>query len=63
MVFEIKNNFDDSEQSSNTGIGLQNLTQRLKLIYPDSHQLNITSKHGVYGVRLEIQLKSQDNYE
>ena len=63
IIFEIENNFDESEQSSNTGIGLQNLTQRLKLIYPDSHQLDITSSHGVYGVRLEIQLKSQDNYE
>ena len=63
MVFEIENNFDESEQSCHTGIGLQNLTQRLKLIYPESHQLDITSRHGVYGVRLEIQLKSQDNYE
>jgi two-component system sensor histidine kinase AlgZ len=63
MIFEIENNFDGSEQSCHTGIGLQNLTQRLKLIYPDSHQLDITSKHGVYGVRLEIQLKSQHNYE
>jgi len=63
MVFEIENNFDESEQNCHTGIGLQNLTQRLKLIYPDSHQLNIASKHGVYSVRLEIQLKSQHNYE
>ena len=63
MIFEIENNFDGSEQSCHTGIGLQNLTQRLKLIYPDSHQLDITSKYGVYGVRLEIQLKSQHNYE
>jgi hypothetical protein len=63
MVFEIENNFDENEQSCHTGIGLQNLTQRLKLIYPDSHQLDITSKHGVYVVRLEIQLKSQHNYE
>jgi len=58
MVFEIENNFDESEQSSNTGIGLQNLKQRLKLIYPDSHQLEIASENGVYSVRLEIQLKS-----
>jgi LytS/YehU family sensor histidine kinase len=58
MVFEIENNFDKNEQSSNTGIGLQNLNQRLKLIYPDLHQLDIASKNGVYSVRLEIQLKS-----
>ena len=63
LIFEIENNFDENEQNVHTGIGLQNLTQRLKLIYPDSHQLDITSKHGVYGVRLEIQLKSQNNYE
>jgi two-component system sensor histidine kinase AlgZ len=58
MVFEIENNFDESEQSSNTGIGLQNLKQRLKLIYPDLHRLEIASENGVYSVRLEIQLKS-----
>jgi two-component system sensor histidine kinase AlgZ len=58
MVFEIENNFDKGEQSSNTGIGLQNLKQRLKLIYPDSHQLDMASENGVYSVRLEIQLGS-----
>ena len=58
MIFEIENNFDESEQSSTTGIGLQNLKQRLTLIYPDSHQLDIESENGVYSVRLEIQLKS-----
>ncbi len=58
MIFAIENNFDESEQSSITGIGLQNLKQRLKLIYPDSHQLDITSENSVYSVRLEIQLKS-----
>jgi len=63
MIFEIENNFDESEQNSRTGIGLQNLKQRLKLIYPDSHQLDITAKNGVYSVRLEVQLKSQHNHE
>jgi two-component system sensor histidine kinase AlgZ len=60
MVFEIDNNFEKSEPSSNTGIGLQNLKQRLKLIYPDSHQLDITAENDVYSVRLAVQLKSQD---
>jgi two-component system sensor histidine kinase AlgZ len=62
MIFEIENNFDESEQNIHTGIGLQNLTQRLKLIYPDSHQLDITSINGVYSARLAVQLKSQDKY-
>ena len=62
MIFEIENNFDECEQNIPTGIGLLNLTQRLKLIYPDSHQLDITSENGVYSVRLEIQLTSQYKY-
>lgn len=58
MVFKIENNFDESEKKPPTGIGLQNLTQRLKLIYPDSYQLDFTSINDVYSVRLEVQLKS-----
>jgi len=58
MVFKIENNFDESEQKPSTGIGLQNLTQRLKLIYPDSYQLDFISINGIYSVRLEVQLKS-----
>jgi len=58
MVFKIENNFDGSEQEPTTGIGIQNLTQRLKLIYPDSYKLDFTSIDDVYSVRLEVQLKS-----
>jgi hypothetical protein len=63
IVFEIENNFYESEQTIHRGIGLQNLKQRLTLIYPNSHQLDITSIHGVYSVRLEIKLKSKYYYE
>lgn len=59
LVFEIENNFDESEQTNKPGIGLHNLTQRLKLIYPNSYQLNVTSEHGVYSVRLDIKLTKE----
>ncbi len=59
VIFTIKNNFDESEQATEPGIGLQNLTKRLQVIYPDAHQLDITSKHSVYSVRLAMKLKSE----
>jgi two-component system sensor histidine kinase AlgZ len=63
IVFEIENNFDVNQQSSDIGIGLKNLTQRLQLIYPDSYQLDISAENGMYWAKLEIQLKSQHKYD
>lgn len=41
LVFEISNNFEEKEPESEKGIGLENLRQRLELLYPDRHQLDI----------------------
>lgn len=57
MVFDIKNNFDESEKPAKSGIGLQNLTKRLQLTYPDAFRLNITAEHNLYSVQLTMKLK------
>jgi two-component system, LytTR family, sensor kinase len=41
---------------ANSGIGLNNTTRRLELIYPGKHKLMITEKEGVYAVELKIDL-------
>ena len=43
IVFSIQNNFDSEELSKTLGIGLENLKERLQLLYPNTH--NFTSKN------------------
>lgn len=45
--------------SQTGGIGLENVTRRLSLLYPDLHRLNIRSDSGKYEVVLELQLSEQ----
>jgi len=59
MVFDIKNNFDESEKPVKSGIGLQNLKKRLQLTYPNAYKLNVKSEHGVYCVQLKINLQNE----
>ncbi|MDP4128601.1 MAG: histidine kinase [Bacteroidota bacterium] len=40
------------------GIGLENVTKRLKLLYPQKHQLVINENNSVYEVRLTLKLAS-----
>lgn len=42
------------------GVGLENIRQRLSLLYPYSHQLNITDLDDTYSVGLVIHLKDED---
>jgi sensor histidine kinase YesM len=39
-----------------SGIGLENVRRRLELVYPDKHQLVITTEDGKFMVNLEIDL-------
>ena len=55
--FSIENNFDPNEHNSEKGIGLDNLKQRLQLIYPKSHTLTIEKSKKMYKVDLKIELK------
>lgn len=56
--FFCKNNYQEQNviHDDNKGIGLKNVKQRLNLIYPDNHQLQIDQSKNNYQVRLSIQL-------
>lgn len=50
----LKDNIDAEWEES--GIGIQNTTDRLKLLYPERHQLKIEKDKGLFIIKLEIQL-------
>ncbi|MFZ6666180.1 sensor histidine kinase [Peijinzhouia sedimentorum] len=55
--FEIENNFDVDEKSDSEGIGLNNLRQRLELVYLNKHELEISSRQAdIYKIRLRLHL-------
>ncbi len=56
LVFEISNNFEKKELEAEKGIGLENLRQRLELLYPDCHQLDIVREEGVFTVTLQLDM-------
>lgn len=44
------------KNSKNSGVGLENIKNRLRLLYPDSHKLQITDDGETYLVELTLQL-------
>jgi two-component system sensor histidine kinase AlgZ len=54
--FEIENNFDVEEIGGSEGIGLNNLKQRLELVYFKRHELAISNQAGIYKIRLRLSL-------
>ena len=55
--FEIENNFDVEEMADSEGIGLNNLKQRLALVYSNRHELEISSTQADrYKIRLKLGL-------
>ena len=54
ITFKINNNFDQSEPPQAAGIGLQNLKQRLNMLYPNTHKLITTNRGGTYFSQLEL---------
>lgn len=55
--FVVQNNFD-TQKSSIPGIGLKNLQERLTLIYPNSHRLQLQNQHDVFTASLHIDFKN-----
>jgi len=47
---------DRTPDSEHKGIGLENVRQRLELIYPERHTLTIDKNDGVFQVKLEVKL-------
>ncbi|MDT0606807.1 sensor histidine kinase [Croceitalea rosinachiae] len=57
FFFEIKNKIGlHRKDKINSGIGLNNIENRLRLIYPDNHALKINKNGGTYSVQLELNL-------
>jgi LytS/YehU family sensor histidine kinase len=57
ILLEIENNFEKPDTKQNSGIGLDNLKQRLQLLYPKKHQLTIEKSDVVYRLSLKIDTK------
>lgn len=59
LILETRNtqtNNKDSKDISNSGIGLDNVKKRLKIIYPNRHKLEIETTNSIYHSRLELKL-------
>jgi len=58
LLFSVRNNFSsaNSSRDKNSGIGLSNVKERLKLIYPGKSELTIRKENGIYEVKLKIEL-------
>lgn len=56
--FEIENsltvNHSENNEAHLSGVGLKNVQQNLKIVYPDKHQLNIQKNEDIYKVGLTI---------
>ena len=58
--FEVINRFselDEQNKDKTKGIGIENAKRRLELLYPKTHNLEITKHKGVFKVKLKIRTK------
>lgn len=59
LIFTIRNTFNDpTKKAKKGGIGIENIQKRLKLLFPQHHQLKLDRKDGIYTVHLSINLQS-----
>ncbi|MEZ4826039.1 MAG: histidine kinase [Bacteroidia bacterium] len=56
LVLTVKNSILDNLEKTYSGIGLQNVQNRLKLLYPGQHHLSLDLQQGIHITRLEINL-------
>ncbi|HPE74505.1 MAG TPA: histidine kinase [Draconibacterium sp.] len=64
IIFEIENNFETifTQKQANSGIGLNNVKKRLKLLYqPNDFKLTILKKDNIHRVSLELKLIENGN--
>ena len=57
ISFTVKNDYETEGVSKNVGIGLNNLKDRLNLLYPDKYQLFNSIENNIYSATLEIYKK------
>ncbi|MEN5231579.1 sensor histidine kinase [Sphingobacterium faecium] len=55
IYYEIENNFEPRKTNEIVGIGIENLKQRLKLLYPNKHKIEIENQDFVYKLTLKIE--------
>ena len=53
----VKNNSPVGTDKEHSGIGMKNVKERLLLLYPNQHKIEIINKEDFFQVRLEIKLK------
>lgn len=56
LLFETENRVMRRQESVKSGIGIENCRQRLSLLYPDRHVLEVSQENDIYKVKLEIEL-------
>lgn len=64
LIFKVSNSIyrnQDFENLENTGLGIENVRQRLCLLYPHAHTLNISENDQKFTVSLRIELKNGEN--
>lgn len=61
IYITIKNSYDESVVATvatgDSGLGIQNASKRLELLYPGCHQLKSSRKNGYYKVELSLEAK------
>jgi LytS/YehU family sensor histidine kinase len=62
LLFHITNSKKKKKEtaSANGGVGLENIRQRLTLLYPNRHHLDIRDEESSFSVRLEIRFRDED---
>lgn len=57
LAFVCKNKINEHTRDKGNGIGLENVRQRLQLLYPNDHELKLENVEGYFSVFLTIQFK------
>jgi sensor histidine kinase YesM len=60
FTLQVSNSRVERDENTIGGLGMENVRKRLKLLYPQTHQLQITEEAEVYIVRLDLTLNSRD---
>ena len=65
VLFSVKNTYGKEEQDQNimnrsSGVGLTNVSKRLELLYPNSHDLKVGQDEKFYKVALQLKMKPND---
>lgn len=58
LSFEISNSIGSSTKTEQKGgVGLQNIKERLNLLYPQRHSFDIQTKHDTYSIHVKLKIR------